>query len=336
MRVRIDSSYVHGALSLETVGDAVKPWRIPFPQIRLFPSPGDSMVNTARNAAGVRVRFTTEADRVELLCDSFGGVRSFDLTCGGDLLETVALPADADTVSFTKLTGSAATYEIWLTQVAPVVLRELVVPEGATLAPAPDDRPRWTTYGSSISHCGAAHSPARTWPATAARIANLNLTCLGYGGQCHLDPMIARMIRDVPADIISLKVGINVQGGSSLSPRTFRPAVIGMVQVIRERQPVTPIVIVSPIISPPRETTDNAVGLSLTKMREELQDAVARMKDCGDTNLYYADGLELFGEDCVEPYLPDLLHPNGDGYELLGKRFVEQVLNRVPLKKAQA
>ena len=33
-----------------------------------------------------------------------------------------------------------------------------------------------------------------------ARTHNLDLTCLGYGGQCHLDPIVASMIRDLPAD----------------------------------------------------------------------------------------------------------------------------------------
>ena len=32
----------------------------------------------------------------------------------------------------------------------------------------------------------------------------------------------------------------------------------------------------------------------------------------------YRDGLELFGE-ADEHLLPDLLHPNGEGYELMGK-----------------
>jgi hypothetical protein len=230
-------------------------------------------------------------------------------------------------VRFEGLPAGDNTYAVWLSQSAPVLLRSIGVPDDAKLEPVTDRRPRWITYGSSISHCGAAHSPARTWPATAARMGDLALTCLGYGGQCHLDPMIARMIRDTPADMISLKVGINIQGGSSLSPRTFKPAVIGAVQIIREKHPDTPIAVISPIISPPRETTDNAVGLSLSKMRAELEDAVARLVSVtGDCNLYYFNGLDLFGEDLVADYLPDLLHPNGDGYEIMGRRFAELIL----------
>ena len=67
--------------------------------------------------------------------------------------------------------------------------------------------------------------------------------------------MIARMIRDLPADFLSMKVGINIQGGNTLNERTFRAAIIGFVQIVREKHPDTPFAVISPIYSPPRETT---------------------------------------------------------------------------------
>jgi hypothetical protein len=36
--------------------------------------------------------------------------------------------------------------------------------------------------------------------------------------------------------------------------------------------------------------------------------------------LHYLSGLELFSEADAS-MMPDLLHPDGDGYELLGQRF---------------
>jgi len=87
--------------------------------------------------------------------------------------------------------------------------------------------------------------------------------------------------------------------------------------------------VISPIISPPREQELNAVGLSLTKMRSEIQDAVARMADCGDAKLHYFDGLQLFGEDLVEDHLPDQVHPNGDGDEIMGRNFSNVVFKKI-------
>ena len=103
-------------------------------------------------------------------------------------------------------------------------------------------------------------------------------------------------------------------------------------QIIREKHPQTPLAVISPIASPIREKTDNAVGLTLAAMRAELEDAVGRMKDCGDENIYYFNGLDVFGEDLVADYLPDDLHPNADGYEILGRNFADVVLDKLPVR----
>ena len=218
--------------------------------------------------------------------------------------------------------------ELWLPPGHEVRVAALSLDDGASCEVVADPRPKWVTYGSSITHCSGAHGPARTWPAVAARLKGLNLTCLGYGGNCHLEPSVALMIRDLPAEVISLKIGINIYGASSLSPRTFRPALIGFVRLLREKHPTTPLAVVTSIVSPPRETVKNAVGFTLQEMRGEIEDAVKRLRDCGDENIRCFSGLELFGADLVADYLPDELHPNGDGYELLGRRFAEQVLSR--------
>ena len=140
-------------------------------------------------------------------------------------------------------------------------------------------------------------------------------------------PMTARMIRDLPADYISLKLGINVYGSATLERRTFKPAIIGMVQIIREKHPDTPIAVISPVISPPRETTENAVGFTLQAMRAEVEDTVRRIVDvCGDTNIHYFDGRDLLGEaEADEKHLPGDLHPSPAGADLIAHRFIDMV-----------
>jgi len=332
-QVQLDESMFQGAVSFEKGDDWIKPWRLPFDKLKLYP-PDDALVGRAKTAAGVRLRFSTNADVLVLDIVPAEGERPFDLTIDGELMLTVVAEDEHDQVLFPFVPAGDKVVEIWLPQGHPVALRDLRMTEGTDCEAVDDPRPKWITYGSSITHCGAAHSPARTWPATAARERGLNLTCLGYGGNCHLEPMVAMMIRDMPADFISLKVGINIMGGTLLSPRTFKPAVIGFVQIIREKHPDIPIAVVSPIISPPREEEPNAIGLSLSKMRDELQDAVARMADCGDDNVHYFDGLQLFGKDLVADYLPDDVHPNGDGYEMLGRNFSKLVFGAIKLRGA--
>lgn len=327
-RVRIDTTMLQGAVSCVQGPEWIQPWRLPYEELALFP-PQDGLVARAEMAAGVRLRFSTDSAVVGVVMVPGSAPVPVDVTIAGELVGSGVLPSGADRVLFEGLPAAAKEVEIWFGQTSVVRLCDVLIEEGASLSVPRDSRLRWITYGSSISHCGGAAGPARTWPAVAARLRGLSLTCLGFGGQCHIDPMVARLIRDLPADAISLKLGINVQGGSSLSPRTFAPAIIGMVRIIREKHPLIPLAVISPIISPPRETTPNAVGLSLSRMRVEVADAVKRLQDCGDGHVHYVDGLRLFDAAWVADCLPDQLHPNAEGYQRLGQRFVDVVVDPI-------
>jgi hypothetical protein len=323
-RIALTPEWVQGAVSVEQGDGWIKPWRLVYQQRELF-YPEEGLASSAEQAAGVRLRFETDAASVALDVEPADEDRRFDLTCGPDILESVALPAGEVTVEFDGLAAGPTVYDVWLPQGGIVRLKSLRVPDGAKIAPAGDQRPRWVAYGSSITQCGGAHSPARTWPAIAARTLDLHMTCLGYGGNCDCDPIVAEMIGDLPADVITLKLGINIMAHNSFTPRTYQPAVIGMVRMIRRRHPAAPIGVITAISSPPREEAKNAVGMSLSDYRTHTAEAVRRLRACGDEHVHLFDGLELLGPADAE-YLPDDTHPNADGYELIGRRAAEHVL----------
>ena len=336
MRKDVTMKIFEGAVSVERVDGGLKPWRCPYDRKRLFP---DALLAAAQNASGVRLRFKTDSSKVRINVSHQSPeayTEHYDLTIDGELIDSQARAADSDSIELTQPSGgSAKIAELWLPQLCPVVVESLEVDDGAELSEVEDDRLKWITHGSSITHCVRAHSPARTWPAVAARKHNLNLTALGYGGQCHIDQMVAKMIRDMPADLITLKLGINVHGQGSLNPRTFKPSVIGMIETIREKHPKTPIGIISPIICPPRENAESN-GLSLRDMRMELKDAVDRIVEIdGDDKLFYFSGLDLFGEELVGPMLPDDLHPDEDGNVIMGDNAAALVLPKL-LEAARA
>jgi hypothetical protein len=68
--------------------------------------------------------------------------------------------------------------------------------------------------------------PSTTWPALAAARGDVELINLGLGGNALLDPFTARTLRDTAADLISVKIGINLVN-TDLSARAFGPAVHG-------------------------------------------------------------------------------------------------------------
>jgi hypothetical protein len=311
-----------GAISLQRSADGwVMPWRVPFEQRGLFAAP--LVDGPAMAGAGVRLAFRSDSRSVCGQIVPQPGAGRLDLCCDGAFVTWVEL-ADQEQFCFDGLPGGEKQIELWLPQGSPFRLRGLNLDARASLQAAVDTRPRWLVYGSSITQCGAAERPTQTWPAIVARGHGLNLTCLGYGGQCHLDSMIARMMRDRPAEYLSMCVGINIYGGSSLGPRAFRQAVIGSVQIVREKHPAAPLAVMSPIYSPPRETTKNAVGFTLQAMREDVAAAVEALRAHGDANTHYVDGLCIFGPEAAD-MLPDDLHPNAEGYQLLGRNYLRQV-----------
>ncbi|WP_244204066.1 GDSL-type esterase/lipase family protein, partial [Streptomyces tricolor] len=205
----------------------------------------------------------------------------------------------------------------------------------------------WLHHGSSISHGSDAASPTTTWPALAASLGGVELINLGLAGSALLDPFTARALRDTPADLISVKLGINVVNTDVMRLRAFGPAVHGFLDTVREGHPDTPLLVVSPVLCPMHEETpgptamdlaalgegrvryratgdpaERAAGkLTLEAVREELA-RIVRERAAEDPRLYHLDGRELYGEaDFAELPLPDGLHPDTAGHRRIGERF---------------
>lgn len=254
------------------------------------------------------------------------------------------------TVRFEGLPPRSKTVEIWLPHDETTEL--LGLRSDAPLEPVVAPKRRvWVHHGSSISQGSNATNPTGIWPAIAARRAGVSLTNLGFGGSALLDPFVARTIRDMPADAISIKLGINLVNLDLMRLRAFGPAVHGFLDTIREGHPTTPLLVVSPIFCPIHEETpgpgtadfstgqpcfratgnpaDVAAGkLTLKVIREALQQIVTQ-RQATDPAIHYLDGCELYGpEDHADLPLPDDLHPDAATHRLIGERFATRGLAR--------
>jgi hypothetical protein len=325
-QVSLGEDYFKGYVSLERISGGIKPWRIPYTDVELFPPNGIN--GTAEIPAGVRLAFVSNTSAIEVRILPSEQQQVMDCVVNGELVLTSRAESGEEILRFEGLARGPNEIELFLNQKTPVVIHELWIDEDAEIQPAAAGRPKWITYGSSITQCSGSDSPSLTWPAIVARKNQLDLTCLGYSGNCMMEPMVAKMIRDLPVDYISMCLGINVYDQAELTNRTFAAAVIGMIQTIREMHQRTPIVVISPIISPPHETTENRAGMTLVSMRGQIEETVKMLQYRGDYQLYYVNGLELFDEKWTE-YLPDQLHPNTEGYALLAKQFEQRIVKDI-------
>lgn len=318
-----------GSISLETKADGhVVPWRLPHTQLSLFPSYeswGD-LSYASSLVTGVRVAFASDTRSIAVRQAVVECPRPLDVCCDGRLVVSVR-PDAGGWFRCDDLPAGEKHIELWLPQGARFELCELLLSAGASLRPAEDTRLRWLTYGSSITQAGGAASPTQTWAAIVARANDVNLTNLGFTGHCQLEPMVARLIRDRPVDALSICAGANVYTGA-LTLRTFRAAIIGFVKIVREKHPAIPIALISPIISPPGETNPNAAGWTFPLLRTEVAAAALALQEHGDENVFYVNGLDLLGPT-DQALLPDKVHPDAEGYRLLGARFNALVAPRL-------
>ena len=146
------------------------PWRLPYDDLALFPP--DALRDRAAMPAGVRISFHSDAELVVGSVQPWVGDPDpgspIDLYCDGKFFGSAPLDG-RDGFRFDDLPGGRKLVELWLPQHGEFRLSSLDLSDGATIESYEDARPKWVTYGSSITHCRTAESPSQTRPGVAAR-----------------------------------------------------------------------------------------------------------------------------------------------------------------------
>ncbi len=369
----ITAALVRGALDLEHTERGLLPHRLPAHARRQIPDAQLAMAES--QPSGVRLVFRTTATLVEL--DVFATKRRYvgvpprpdgvyELLVDGRVAEQAGVddgdtltidmaagtavhrPGPMRTVRFPGLPSGEKDVEIWLPHDETTLLVALRT-DANVHSVRSSGRRTWLHHGSSISHGSNAASPTGTWPALAAKLGGVDLINLGFGGGALLDPFTARALRDTAADLISVKIGINLVNSDAMRLRAFGPAVHGFLDTVREGHPDTPLLVISPIycaihehtpgpsVMDPRalsegtprfaatgDPAETAAGkLTLTTIRGELA-RIVEERSATDPNLAYLDGLDLYGEaDHAELPLPDDLHPDAATHRLIAERFAK-------------
>ncbi|ATO42174.1 hypothetical protein BA20089_08670 [Bifidobacterium asteroides DSM 20089] len=378
---------IFGVLDIEQTQEGgrygLRPLRLPKRYFAEFPRfEGESMRTVVSGCAGVRISFVTSAEEVRLTArctridygelpsdlNDFVACVDGEKRCSVEPKVNIVerIPRDGRTcerhvysngsvLRFPGLGAGEKIVTIWFPQ---TVIVDLIGISGMgsengdikEIKPAPYKKEiRWLHYGSSISHCHLLRDPTSAWPSLVAKQVGLDLTNLGYSGQCMLDQYVARAIAQTACDIMTITAGVNITGERSMNQRTFIPAVHGFLDIIRQVQPNVPIVLFSSILWPGSDDIpgpsdvkllddgrmqcycygdrkDAEIGaLTLRQSRLDLQ-YVVEQRSKTDSNLYYFDGLTLFGnQDAGKYHLVDGLHPDVQLFSQIAKRFAKTV-----------
>ena len=356
---------VRGALEIEPVVGGFSPRRLPsWTRAQQADSDIERMAShtsgvslrlvTAATALGLDITFSRTAIRgqrpaqaASVMCEVDGRIVGHLEADEGTVIVTsrdktsTTLPGHPSLVLLEL--GGDGTRErdviVWLPQAASVTIHG-----GAADAPVraaePTDARRWVHYGSAISHGWVAANARGPWPIEASRQLGWDLTNLSFAGNAMLDPFVARVIAQQPADFITLKVGLDLVVDDVMRRRTLIPALHNFLDLIREGQPDTPIALITALACPVLEDATGPMRdmpegrweatmrlqsqkdgpLTLEGTREIVAEvAAARADDMLDV----VDGLSLFTPEDA-PHLTDNLHPDQAGHDLIAKRFVGQ------------
>lgn len=304
-----------GAVSCEALPDGgVQPWRLPHDRRSLFV--GGDLLCRARMPAGVRLVMVTGSRLLVIQLRADADCSPLDVVVDGSI-RRVTVTRDPVVVD---LADGETRVELWLPQYGEVEVARVAVEAGATCVPGKVTGPRWIAHGSSITQCRHAPGPLETWPTLVARRLGFDLLNLGFGGQCLLDPMVARLVRDSSAELVTLCLGINVFGQATHDRRSLLPALLGFLSTVRDGHPRTPLVVISPLGTRVPADERNAVGLTLDDVRRAVSEAVRLLVADGDPHLSLVDGTDLLGHQELE-HLVDRVHPGDSGYRLVADRM---------------
>jgi len=293
-----------GAVSVQDEGSWAMPWRIDRDRIHLFPGISG---RGAGDAAGVRLAFMTDSTELRLMVEDFQPRQTFSLYVDGLFIQDVRVQQASGEVLFDPLPPGNKRIEIETDHRYPLKLKTVEVDNGAKISVSPINRKSWIHYGGFFGRATVVSRPRKVWAAMVSKKLNLRLTNLCFDGPVRFEPMIACMIRDLPA-VDFITVGVEWGPGDEiLEPSMLLDNMIGWLHIIREKHPEVPVAFISPMVERHRGVIEKTI----------LQ-AVSACRAAGDAWVFSVDGTEIY-------YLVDY-HQFGEEMQgVLADRFLDTV-----------
>ena len=211
--------------------------------------------------------------------------------------------------------GRRREYRLYLPLYKKLLSLSLGFEPGAVIAPAPaapGSKP-WFFYGTSITQGGCASTAGSDFVSLTGRLLDVDVINFGFSGNGRGEPAMARLIREVDAEMFVLDFFANAD------VETLDAVLWEFLRILREKRPKTPVVISSsPAFN--QALWNDSVRDVLARKRDTGMRVYLRAKDAGDQNVHFLDGSALLPAGIPGAYV-DGVHPTSHGFALMAERL---------------
>ncbi len=291
----------------------------------------------SKNCTGIAVRFRTNSRTIaakwevegDVVMNHFApsGIKGLDLYClekGKWQFVNTARPTGKSStyVIISNMTGKEREFMLNLPLYDGLISLEIGIESGATIENPLVDSPRKhkpvVIYGTSITQGGCASRPGMAYPGILSRMLDREVINLGFSGQGKLDLEIAEAMADIDASCFVIDCLPNV------SPQQMKENYVRFVEIIREKKPGTPILLMENVYYP-HMAFNQGISSLIAEKNGLLLGIWKEMK--GKGNIYYIGAARLLGDDFEGTV--DGVHPTDLGFLRMAQHLYPVIRKRI-------
>ena len=174
-------------------------------------------------------------------------------------------------------------------------------------------------YGTSITQGGCVSRPGMVYSNILSRKLDAQFVNLGFSGSGKGEPALAHLINQI-SDVSFIILDYEANAGETLR-KTLAP----FIDILRERHPETPILIMSKIRYA-RHFDGSPTFKPFIELRNFQKNLVDERVNAGDSNIYFLDGSKVLGDDYYECAV-DGVHPSDLGSVRIANALLAVIRN---------
>ncbi|RJE90980.1 hypothetical protein D3P07_02555 [Paenibacillus sp. 1011MAR3C5] len=299
--------------------------RLPLASGAVLPPAVDTL---AYCTAGGQIRFRTNSSRLVIRVRLAGPANMYHMAptgqCGIDCY--LGEPGEMSFITTAKFQPTASEYESqlyqWDTKKDVAVTLNLPLYQGveevwigvdqdAVINDAPayaSSRPV-VLYGTSITQGGCASRPGMAYSNILSRMIPVEFVNLGFSGNGKGEPELAHIMSEIDDPALFI---LDYEGNTGDADNIARTLPV-FIQILRERHPEVPIVVVSRIITAEDQFYRKRRELNDRRRQIQIENVEQRRVE-GDRNIHFVDGFKLLGDDFIHDCTVDGIHPTDLGF----------------------